>query len=384
MSLKYLEDWLLCLNGNVGIDGKTPHVWAITGPIKLATYDSKFIESVTMSIARGVGLTDKQVALAVKIVTKYQRQWQQLGVDPSYLLTDDIPLRLAARNIDRTTSAKILDNQIRLKFPYNQKLINDLHRLGDNSCGDWRYFKESREWVLDLTEGNIYLLSQILFPVDRFNDIPWDMDPLLEQLAAEARHCATSREHFPKMCRRDGKLVFENVSPYAVDSMISHGWKEDADNVLHWALIAKQHAISLDQSVLDAYSEHSYLGTFMAQVVASPDAMSSPGAFTGKNSMPWPVLRAVMTQLPDLNFCFYYRRNNMGEVIDLVKGMPNEVVFVLDDRKKQSINLDENLDLKNTIVVTDVMIGRNQVIDDLAHKCLGMLYMIPDDEKINV
>jgi hypothetical protein len=90
-----------------------------------------------------------------------------------------------------------------------------------------------------------------------------------------------------------------------------------------------------------------------------------------------------MAQLPDLNFCFYYRKHNMKKVIDLMQGMPNEVLFMLDDRKAQSSTLEDHFNPKNTIFVTDIMIGRNFLVDDLSHKCLGMLYMIPDDEKIN-
>jgi hypothetical protein len=377
MSLKYLEDWLLCMQGTLDINGTTSKKWMPEGPIKLATYDITFINSAAPLISRGVGLTDKQVVLAVKIVTKYQRQWQQLGVDPSYLLTDDIPLRLTTREIDRTTSAKINDKQVTLKFPYNQKLINDLHRLSDNSCGDWRYHKDNKEWTVDLNEGNVQLLSQILHPVDRINDIPWDMDPQLQHLVAEARHCTVSGAHLPKMSLVDGKLVLENVSPYAVDSLVSLGWKEDASNILFWALVAKHHAITLDQSIAAAFTSESHLGTLMTQI------MTRLGEFNGKNSMGWPALRKAMTQLPDLNFCFYYRQHNMNKVIDLVNGMPNNMLFMLDYRRKEHITLEDQIDPKNTIFVTDVMIGRNLIIEDLTHKCLGVLYMIPDDEKID-
>ena len=370
MSLKYLEDWLLCMNGSLSIDGVAAKVpkWNEKGPIKLATYDQRFIGSVTPMINRGVGLTDRQVVLAIKVVTKYQRQWQQLGLDPSYLLTDDIPLRLTIREIDRTTSATIEGNQIVLKFPYQSELINHLHEGQNRRCGQWEFHKENKSWLIDLTEGNVHLLSQL----DVFRSMQWDMDPLLAKLVSDAHDGTISGEHHPRLSLIDGRLTLHNVSPYAQASLTDLGWKGDASDVLLWSLIAKNHGIGLDTSLLSAFADRSLLQTFMMQIITSPIGSSK------QNSMGRPLLREVMSHLPDICFCFYYRKHNLDTMMDAVNDLPNEKIFVIAEPSAE-LRSDNIVDKRKTIVVFHSMINATVPNNDY----LGVLYIIPDDGKID-
>ena len=369
MSLKYLEDWLLCMNGSLSIDGVAAKVpkWNEKGPIKLATYDQRFIGSVAPMINRGVGLTDRQVVLAVKVVTKYQRQWQQLGLDPSYLLTDDIPFRLTLREIDRTTSAMIEGNQIVLKFPYQSELINHLHAVQGRRCGQWEFHKENKSWLIDLTEGNVHLLSQL----EVFRSMQWDIDPLLAKLMSDAHDGTVSGEHHPRLSLIDGRLTLRNVSPYAQASLTDLGWNEDAD-VLLWSLIAKNHGIELDPSLLSAFADRSLLQTFMMQTIISPRDSNK------QNSMGRPLLREVMSHLPDICFYFYYRKHNLDIMMDAVNDLPNEKIFVIHE-PSAAMSPDNNVDKRKTIVVFDSNVTTRYTNNDF----LGVLYIIPDDGKID-
>ena len=71
----YIEDWILWLGrskDDLGNDIDFPYYKSY--PIKLANYDVTFINRSTENIRKGIGFTQRQLAMATKIVTKYQRQ----------------------------------------------------------------------------------------------------------------------------------------------------------------------------------------------------------------------------------------------------------------------------------------------------------------------
>jgi hypothetical protein len=246
VSLKYVEDWLECMYGKLTADGQpvsnSKFTWPKPdSPIKLATYDKRFIDSTVDALSRNRGLTDKQVALAIKIITKYKRQWASLGLDPSYLETEDIPLRLPMREVDRTTSITREGNILRLRFPYHAKLIADMHDHKSGSYGAWNYDRDGKSWVLDMTEGNL----RTLISIDEFRSMDWQMDPDVAALIKTAEDCFFEPRNIPTMDLSYGDVIFRDVPEQAMEAFQAsrHG------NIVMDALIAIKHGITLGPGI---------------------------------------------------------------------------------------------------------------------------------------
>ena len=68
--------------------------------IKLARYDETIVQSMADQVNSGIQFTDKQATLALKLVTKYRKQWKKIGYD----ITDQIDnprYKFPIRVIDR-------------------------------------------------------------------------------------------------------------------------------------------------------------------------------------------------------------------------------------------------------------------------------------------
>jgi hypothetical protein len=101
----------------------------------------------------GSALTDKQADLAVKLVNKYTRQLAAHGIDTAGITPPKYrrPLRI----IDRTQAVELDDGVIRIRFPYNQKLIDHFRELSKESQGKVIFDRDKKTWNLALTEYNV-------------------------------------------------------------------------------------------------------------------------------------------------------------------------------------------------------------------------------------
>lgn len=151
----YVEDYLEVINGDRDpVTGKPYGLFDDTPPIvNLARYDVQILSSMSAATLDGKSLTDKQADLAIKIVLKYRKQLEKLGIDVSPV--EEPKFRLGIRQIDRRRLAYIENNKIVLKFPYDTKLINDIRDLAKISHGAWLFDSSARSWNLGLTETNI-------------------------------------------------------------------------------------------------------------------------------------------------------------------------------------------------------------------------------------
>ena len=376
MALHTLEDWLLCMYGALAPDGSPKSRWAaFTPPISLATYDKRFITSVGESIQRNVGLTDRQVVLAVKVVTKYERQWKALGVNPSYLLEEDIPLQLPIRVVDRSCSIVLEDKTIKVTFPYNSELISEFYNSTENAAGSWVFKKEQspKVWEIDFTEGNVHKIATMA----NLSKVPFEVDPVMTELFKMVREPI-----LPTLSYVDGKMVMENVPHEARDSMVSMGWVEDSVDLLHWSLVAQRHGVDVAPSLTEAVN----LGSRMLLTETEIDS------YPGTSTVTWDEFYELADKMPNHTFLFYYRGRDLNKVQDTVrpdfltraKFLDASVRDTDTPNQKMMENITEmNIDLHKTILVTDLIIGAQRSREFLSAHCLGMLYMIPDNGRQN-
>lgn len=155
LTFAYVEDYLELLAGQRRPDGSTVSMFdPYTSPINLARYDVKIVSSLADQLLRGIALTDKQSELALRLLTKYQRQISATGLDPSPTI-DSPSFRIPIRTIDRTRNLYKDDSSLVLRFPYDADLISILKKFMSSSQGSCRWDNEAKLWRLALTEWNL-------------------------------------------------------------------------------------------------------------------------------------------------------------------------------------------------------------------------------------
>lgn len=373
MPLHYLEDWLLCLGGALDVKGNQLQ-FALHGPISLASYDKRFISSVTATIQSGNGLTDRQILLAVKIVTKYEKQWATLGVSPAYLLNSDIPLRLPIREVDRSCSITLDNKTINVVFPYQSELIAEFHNLAEGSAGQWQFVKEGKQkfWQIDFTEGNIHKLAHM----QHLTKVEFSVDPAIQTLMEQAKQPVVPTIDFV-----DGQMSLVNVPLPAREAMINNGWSPTAD-LFEWTLAANRYAIATSPALCAQVP-------LAAKIIEADVDINIK--YPGTSTITWEDFDQLFNS-NSFSYLFYYRRRELDKLKEFV--LPkyensNRLLFLesnvnsKDSRLTTSQAILEetakiNINLQKTILVTDMIIGAQFSRDFLSSQCLGMLYMIFD------
>lgn len=155
MKLVTLEDYIDFMSGLKDLNGNHTTIFRMRGnsPLKLASYDVAFIESLSDQISAGIPMTSKQVMLAERLLSVYQRQLGKLGV----ALPEKIVLRNGIRAISYDKKVSIDDGKIQIKFPYNSDLIEILKTYAKTAQGSFAWNHEARVWELGMTEYNVSL-----------------------------------------------------------------------------------------------------------------------------------------------------------------------------------------------------------------------------------
>ena len=143
ISLPFIEDYLELIAGYINTQGKSrlSPMGGVVGTvpaIRLARYDVNVTESMAGQTFNGQSLTDKQGALAHKIVCKYQKQLLAQGFDISDQI-ENPKFRHALRQIDRTRRLYLDGNHIVLKFAYEKDLISAVGADAKSGQGTFRF-----------------------------------------------------------------------------------------------------------------------------------------------------------------------------------------------------------------------------------------------------
>ncbi len=164
-TFNYVEDYIEFIGGRRSVDGKVFGIFNYAPPpINLARYDVSIIDSLSSQTCElNNPYTDKQSALAVKLVDKYRRQLAGL-VTPVVVPEKLESFRLGIRLVDRTKSVYIEDNQFVVKFPYDTKLIDLLKKQARQSEGSVRFNYDKKIWLLGMTENNLNWIMAICPP----------------------------------------------------------------------------------------------------------------------------------------------------------------------------------------------------------------------------
>jgi len=201
----HIEDYIEIIAGYREPNGKSNYSIFTVGesPISLARYDMKVIPSLAEQTMANKGYTDKQAALALQLIIKYERQLNKLGLDITPVHTPQY--RIPLREIDRESRVWIEDDIIKLKFPYDVKLIEAVRDAGRASKGGIQFNREKRVQELSLTEWNVnwvYTFAQVNnFIIDT------SLKTMMQKLL-DAEHTPYAIE----LTYNDGQLAINNAA----------------------------------------------------------------------------------------------------------------------------------------------------------------------------
>lgn len=154
VTFTYIEEYLEFIAGMKDITGKMTNSWYMpTAAISLARYDVGFITSVANQTVTNLGLSEKQAALALRLIRTYQRQLAKLGVgQPSF---DNPQFRIPVRHLNYERTISVEQGMIYVRFPFDSALINEVKTSIKESRGSFAWSKDDKVWKLGLTEPNI-------------------------------------------------------------------------------------------------------------------------------------------------------------------------------------------------------------------------------------
>lgn len=126
----------------------------VPSPISLARYDVSIVNSLASQTAElNNPYTDKQAALAVKLVDKYRRQLA--GLNPSIIVPENVEsltYKLGIRQVDRRKLVSIEEDKFVVKFPYDTKLIDSVKKQIREGHGAAQFDNDRKVWKLAMTE----------------------------------------------------------------------------------------------------------------------------------------------------------------------------------------------------------------------------------------
>lgn len=125
-----------------------------TPKFSLARYDTAIVTNMASSTIWGQSaLTDRQGELAVKLILKYRRQFTNHGID---ITPVESPVwRMPLRKVDRESRVWIDNEKILVKFPYDQRKIEEIRQLRDTGQGSAVFDRDNKVWQLGITEYNV-------------------------------------------------------------------------------------------------------------------------------------------------------------------------------------------------------------------------------------
>jgi hypothetical protein len=216
-----------------------------------STWEKTFAQSVATQLASGNTLTEKQAAMAVKIVKKYQTSLEvyfQQKLD----LTNPV-FKKSFRKISNEKTIKIeninSEKKIVVRFAYDEKLIKSIQQYISNTpwksimyanplkahIGEWN--SDIKAWVFSLREDNILWLETNLV------NTGFEADSNFKEFVTEINHTVDNMlDYVPHVSKQDNEYTLRNAS-----KNISI---KNSTNVIEYLISAKNQGITAwDNSV---------------------------------------------------------------------------------------------------------------------------------------
>ena len=248
-TFKHLEDYILTIAGYTENEKGRWVVgnWAYTNQaiVKLARYDVSVLDNFAHQIVQGIGFTPKQVDLAAKIVTKYRRQLAKHAISVEPVEQGSVTCKLPLRDIDYRRRLKVENEELKVFFPFDQKIIEHLRSFArDTSHGTVAWNQTDRYWKIALTDYNIMWAYNSLVADYKF-ETDSEFDALIEL-------CNSSEYNVPHLTLRDNEMVFVNAPSSLTNYIAENVGTVDMTNITRLIDLSGVCKYNVDESLLTA------------------------------------------------------------------------------------------------------------------------------------
>jgi hypothetical protein len=250
-SYPHVEDYIEFIAGFRDAAGKNSYsIFQLPqSPLNLARYDIKILESFAEQSRNGIGFTDRQSTLAVALVLKYERQLNKHQIDIDPVKTNPV-FKNPLRDIDRSTRVWVEDNTIKIRFPYDQNLIEVIRTESKESSGRIHFNREAKVWQADLTEYNVNLI----YTFSKNNNFVIDksLSDLMDLILATEKN-----PHRIELSQEDNQLHIHNaadsLTEYVAEKLGGFGPENLLRLIDHSPLLGYTVERSIEETVIGEY-----------------------------------------------------------------------------------------------------------------------------------
>jgi hypothetical protein len=132
----------------------------------LNTWDRNVVYGFADQIGRGIGFTEKQSFLALKIIKRHSLTLSATVKQNVDDILENPTFRYPFRKINNSKKISIKEHstfgrQVYVEFPYDESIVNEIrsHR-GQHDFSQWN--PDEKAWTFALTEGTIHFLATLL------------------------------------------------------------------------------------------------------------------------------------------------------------------------------------------------------------------------------
>jgi hypothetical protein len=245
VSYRYVEDFIQALAIGIQVGNRIERV-------KLASYDVGFLTSLYNQIVWDHrALTDRQAELLLKLIDKYSRQLRALGVDNGHVLDPNTrEYRLGIRQVERTFTIERDGDDIVVRFPYVQRLIDYIRAGRRNLDGRCEWDPDRKVWRFGLTESTLSFVM-VLATTEKF-----EVDPGLIELFTELGR-VEEQGYRIELVESDDGYTITNAASSLQDYVNEHLGGFGRDNLIALADNAPMLGYDISQSLHERLcSEH--------------------------------------------------------------------------------------------------------------------------------
>jgi len=199
MAEKTIESYLELLTG---LQGNVSFV--------IQSSDQTILRSIARQVHKGVALTDRQYEVVKEKLLSYADQFTALEYDVVGAVNI---LRNPLRQIDRTKYIKIIDNTIKIRFPFSKKDIIKLELAKTNATG-YEHSKGSHEHTFEYSEQSVFSI------LTEFVDTSFEIDAELIDVYNKIKQIKNSHENYiPGIYNLELKNVNATARKLIVDEL---------------------------------------------------------------------------------------------------------------------------------------------------------------------
>jgi len=199
MAEKTIESYLELLTG---LQGNQTFV--------IQSSDQTILRSIARQVFKGVALTDRQYEVVKEKLLSYADQFTALEYDVFGAVNT---LRQPLRQIDRTKYIKILNNKIKIRFPFSKKDIIKLEMAKTNSTG-YEHEKGSHEHMFEYSEQSVFAI------LNEFADTSFEIDAELIEIYNKIKQIKNNYENYvPGIYNLELKNVNATARKLIVDEL---------------------------------------------------------------------------------------------------------------------------------------------------------------------